>query len=530
MPSVISGFKTYLAISMLPTDSQIGRFLETFEKQAACLDFIAWSMRAESFEKILIEAAKRRLLAFFLPSSAPQAVTIVENALVDRSDYERTGSIDSATLNETVLRRLEWMVSNQYLLDCMPEYTIKDLLHVLRRVSFEYPQFWNRLDPLCEAYSNEILSQDGAKPADYMNKPDSMQIIYRNLLCREHIPKAIKGTHAATAHIFAWLDHLVGDIARCEQYLARLNDKFRVFCEVHDVDLKPYREACYSSVAIDRRIYMIRGEGQPKLPKKHSIFQRFLYQYFVEEADLPDHYVMQWIGFLPHDVANQYLIDGHLFYENKFGNGVFHGKFSHLILLALISEALREETPIQNPKYAIDLRQLLRLLVTEKVLGRPAWSRFVDQYVRYYGVPLKFSEPHALSCHLMRFGDQYAPDIAAVVRDSFDKGVRKLQAAMIDYIPDLGSLPLRDFLQKWGQMDAGYFFKHPFLHEWAIRQQETRLGDSSVFVPVRVKRYLDSSAIVFFHHAGIERRPGAAIEAQAEKLGAEFRQTVPQVI
>lgn len=368
------------------------------------------------------------------------------------------------------------------------------LLASLRKAYFMYPDCQNELDELCQLLRAAMPPEKfQANPFDHADA--KLADVYAYFFKTEPPAFPLKSKQEAITITIAWTAKILCNRERSHHYLRRLNALFDGFCKtqgIHcDVDAR-----WFEFVTVDRRQYpCLKRDGDvSQLPKMYSILQRFLIAFLrMHGVDGP---IEQWLGYVSRSKASAQVAGSAIVFENRYGPGLFHGKFSHVLQWCIIILAMDECSPVIG-KYALSFPELLKALVETKMSDMTAWDRVLDMYV-YGSCPINFTEPHALFTYIMQSKETLGA-LASALIIGFLKGL----SAYSDVLHQEFGFPnmtQRQLLAKWGDMYLGHFYSTDEVefylkHVWFPKScDDTRVLRAS---RMRVCGF-DKGAIVFF--------------------------------
>ena len=75
---------------------------------------------------------------------------------------------------------------------------------------------------------------------------------------------------------------------------------------------------------------------------KNNLLDKFLVSFLKEKFGLAKH-SYQWIGFIPHDIADKAVKNNDYIKESIYGVGLFHGALSHMLQLVIYLIAIEKD-------------------------------------------------------------------------------------------------------------------------------------------------------------------------------------------
>ena len=151
----------------------------------------------------------------------------------------------------------------------------------------------------------------------------------------------------------------------------------------------------------------------------------------------------KWIGFIPHEIADEMVKQGDFVVECRLGTGLFHTKTAHMLQFVLLIYAIesnkipvkyREKSKIKS----ISALDILQALITEKIQTNTQsyslWSIVFDSRKDNCA----FTDPFRLGSMLMLYRDTWQIEaLSDALVDTFCKGFIRLVSTLNESNPSL---------------------------------------------------------------------------------------------
>jgi hypothetical protein len=159
------------------------------------------------------------------------------------------------------------------------------------------------------------------------------------------------------------------------------------------------------------------GEGISKM----SVLQEFIMVLLRQVGWATADEAIQWMGPVPYDRANESLLEnqGTFVTEGKMGEGLFHGKLSHMFHLAVVVLVIQD-----NLITGVTLQEIVDFLVHQASHEDPKVALWTKVFDRISKTNIYLGDPYRLHTMIMRHGegDLGMPSIARYMIDTFCKG------------------------------------------------------------------------------------------------------------
>lgn len=207
----------------------------------------------------------------------------------------------------------------------------------------------------------------------------------------------------------------------------------------------------YDFQIIDGTYYPIPNKEYVKIKKNHAL-QEFFTALFQKYGFGNEAY--KWVGFIPHEIADKMVAKGDMLTESRLGNGLLHGKVSHMLqrLLLLYGIKNREITLDNN----ISINDIFNGLVTIKEHNKERTVWGVVRDTRVFG-SVSFTDPHRLSSVIMHDGKALGiSTLSDYLIDTFCNGLIHLVHAYQQNC-DFSDLDLPTFIEYLQDMQSALF-------------------------------------------------------------------------
>lgn len=250
----------------------------------------------------------------------------------------------------------------------------------------------------------------------------------------------------------------------CIRYLKFLNDELcRYYTEKHGQAFPVLDSNMYDFTLIEDLYYPIPGTEYQSL-EKHKALQELLISIF-RKYDMAEQ-AYQWIGAVPNTEADNQVKQGDFVFEGDYGNGLFHGKFSHMlqrvILIYAIEQGEIDMTFEHNHvRHKLIIQDILEGLVSFNTKdGIHVWGPVKDMRAHHY---IEFSDPYRLFSILMYVGKNIGcTALADSLIDNFCKGLRRYYQAWTKTTP-FTELDVSAFLKQQDDLTLEKFSTTPAL-------------------------------------------------------------------
>lgn len=169
----------------------------------------------------------------------------------------------------------------------------------------------------------------------------------------------------------------------------------------------------FSYRLINHYLYAIPNERYKKIPKD-ALLTKLLLR-ILQTADM-GHRSTKWFNFIPKEVANTSIKEGHLFVESQFGIGTLHGKYTHMIQWAILIYAL--DMKLLVVPEPITAKSMIQTLVSIKEENSELylWQSLIDMLMSKQTL----GDPYRLTSLITTgfFGDA-CRTLEVYLRDSF---------------------------------------------------------------------------------------------------------------
>jgi hypothetical protein len=214
---------------------------------------------------------------------------------------------------------------------------------------------------------------------------------------------------------------------KCITYLQRINNDFeRYFIKKHKISFPTLERDDIVFERIEDKFFPIPSSESFKGIKKYSALQEFLSGLF--QHDGFGYEAAKWIGFIDANVADPFVQAGNFFTEERLGEGLFHGKISHMLQWAMILYMMKDgcfSVPYQEngQNKNLTIKDVISHLVIIKTIGdQNIWQQLLDMDGTH-----RFTFPHYLNSLIMLFGRTLKmPHLSDYLTDTFCKGFIKL--------------------------------------------------------------------------------------------------------
>ena len=175
--------------------------------------------------------------------------------------------------------------------------------------------------------------------------------------------------------------------------------------------------------------------------KKNSALQECLFSILNARGLSKKAY--KWIGFIPHEIADEMVKQGDFVVECRLGTGLFHTKTAHMLQFVLLIYAIESnKIPVnyreKNKIKSISALDILQALITEKIKKKTQsfslWSVVFDSRKDNCA----FTDPFRLGSMLMLYRDTWQIEaLSDALVDTFCKGFIRLVSTLNESNPSL---------------------------------------------------------------------------------------------
>jgi ankyrin repeat protein len=345
-------------------------------------------------------------------------------------------------------------------------------LHYARLASWEDPVHYEKHDQICSIIKSKMstIGHPVLELHTHLSSQsfeESYQILFGDGDCHQHV---VDSEESALKIILAEAYSLLATPEKCFKYLTFLNNELiRYFKETYGEPLPTVDPNTFTMKIIDGVYYPIPNHSYNSNLEKHSALPQLLILLFQKKYGLANK-AFRWIGFIPHEIADQMVIDGDFFKEN-IGPGLFHGSLSHMLQQAILLYAVENgdihvDYIIAGEKKRFSLKEILAAFIRMKV-----WGDLRDE--RNF-LEIAFSDPHRLISIIMHDGHKLGyPALADYLTDSHCKGYLKLLKALETISPKLKQEP-EAFAEQMNELFSPEFRTPKKLINYAIQREEDK--------------------------------------------------------
>lgn len=443
---------------------------------------------------------------------------IIINKLIEKLGYFRLFSIDDTFSPNVVFMMLvcseEAEKINFLLTSIIPRFNYEELSYLLQGLRLsafncEGENLRRNLHRICERL----------RPIRDQQRPEQYGEVFSRWSLFFSRPEPKELNEGETRLTLLEAHALMLDRDRCTVYLATLNRLFKAYCEENNIIITPQIDD-YEFIDVNGIPYPCRKDGQKKNGQsKQSALRHFLSNFLAKHGLAGN--ATQCIGFVEPTFATELIKTGP-FFENKFGDGLFHGKYSHMIQLAILAMALEDGT-LKAGK--LKLPEFLNALLSPidnraNILDDSVetyWTAIVDAFTPR---PEQcFTTPHGTTSHIMRYGEKEGmPELAEALRATFCSGLMDLYQALITsnklYTETFDQHGMSGLLSAWGDFNLMQFGVANLLNLSHIAAERMK-SKVKVFESIRTR---GSHSDVSYYSVGFYRqKPESANEPAGTK-------------
>ena len=348
------------------------------------------------------------------------------------------------------------------------------LLARARSMYWNFPNLSDELDKICGSIKTTFNVPPYPKQDDLQSTPDkTFQASCRKLF--GHELGQIKSKEERSKFILAQFHELLEHPLQAILLLQQLDREFKSY--LREKNQQNIIDSLDSANIFTRDLNGLSYYfPQPKykgLDKAHSLIE-FL-SLLLKQHGLGE--IQKWIGFVPAEKSNRLIREGVLFIEGRLFNGLFHGKISHILQIAILicwiknGEINLSYVEDGNDKI-LSLKEILQATIRIKLpnSNTPLFVEIFDQ--RNFGV-VTFCDPfHIHSIIMFREKELGLPHLQTFLIDSFCKGFLKIKLLCESFHKK--EFNNFEFIDKLADMRLYEFNALPLLIEAYVKQQSTK--------------------------------------------------------
>lgn len=360
-----------------------------------------------TFEFLLAEAVKRNCLEKLL--------------FPDGSSF----NIYEITIIQRNIQRFKRLLQIQNFHTLLSILKKRELLHFIRQTSWESPELYSELDPICKEL-RAIFGQLYPN-LSWQQHRDSNTLVnsYQNLFAKPYKPgKKLHNKERMLEHVLAQFDNILQNPQQALSLLQPLNKSLIEYYRVHLHIFPPMiARECYEVKVINGIPFPIPTDAY-RLHKKYRGLQIVLIN-LLRQHNLGSQ-AFKWLGFIPEEIANASYRNGDFVTDVRLTNGLFHGKLTHMLQTAILIYAIQQG--LINTVYVEDgvKKHLTVLEILQASLdqrspdGATLFARSRDY--RHYN-EISFGDPYCFNSIVMLEGRNAGiGELADFMIDSFCHG------------------------------------------------------------------------------------------------------------
>lgn len=345
----------------------------------------------------------------------------------------------------------------------------RNSLHHLRHAAWRHINEKQKIEyeDLCIFFRKKAPKRDASELKDnpFLLFSDAYQRLFNEDIFSAS--RLIDNTENAIKIAIADFYQLLNMPNRCIKYLKFLNNELdRYFHEKYAQPFPKLNSKSYHFTSIDGTYFPIPNAHYNKLLKHHAL-QEYLVSLF-KKYGLAEN-AFKWIGFIPHEIANEMVKKGDMITESRLGEGLFHNKLAHMLQRAILIYAIKNgEVRLRG----ISIKEVFSALVSwthAKDQESKLWMPVLDTRVFPFVV---FTDPHRLGSTIMINGKKWGiRALSDSLIDTFCRGITHLINAFRSNI-HFSQLDLDQFVDMMQDVETRLFGAYP-LHvtQYAIQRE-----------------------------------------------------------